>query len=432
MRKICLVVCAVWAFWGVLWAQAPGTPEPLGAWPFFKVIQAPRNYTGLLEFVLDRETLDQARADQSDLRLYDSAGREIPYALRLRREVERQSTFAAREFNRGTEGGASQLSCDLGEQPVQHNELEIETTGNNFRRLAEVEGSSDGIAWSKLVSDAILFRFAAGGRSAEQQAVAYPESRYRYLRVRVNRDPQVDRAAPEIVGVRVRRAVHIPGEMVGWAASLEGREADRVDGRPASVLRMDLGGRIPLERLVVATGGGAFSRPFQLAVIDDPAAPVVIASGGLTRRADAGAAPLYFDFSERFARRLKLTVIDDRNAPLPISGITAMSVARQVVFEPGPMAAAPFRLYYGSSRALEPHYDLTSRLPEGLSSRPLIRLALGPQRDNPVYQPEPKPFSERAPWLVYVFLAAASLALAAILLSLARASANPERADTLN
>jgi hypothetical protein len=34
--------------------------------------------------------------------------------------------------------------------------------------------------------------------------------------------------------------------------------------------------------------------------------------------------------------------------------------------------------------------------------------------------------------LVYVFLAAASLALAAILLSLARASANPERADTLN
>jgi hypothetical protein len=153
----------------------------------------------------------------------------------------------------------------------------------------------------------------------------------------------------------------------------------------------------------------------------------MIASGELTRREEAGAAPLTFDFSERFARRLKLTVTDDRNLPLPISSFTAMSAARQVVFELGPSPAAPLRLYYGSSRALEPHYDLAARFPADLSSRPLMRLALGPQRENPVYQPEPKPFSERSPWLVYVVLAAASLALAALLLSLARASANREQ-----
>ena len=45
------------------------------------------------------------------------------------------------------------------------------------------------------------------------------------------------------------------------------------------------------------------------------------------------------------------------------------------------------------------------------------------QRDNPVYRPEPKPFSERSPWLVYVVLAVAGIVLAAILVSLARASA---------
>ncbi|MGO9095965.1 MAG: DUF3999 family protein [Bryobacteraceae bacterium] len=423
MRKIRLVVCVVCASWGALRAQAPGTPEPLGAWPYFKEIQPPHNYAGLLDFVLDREVLDQARANQSDLRLYDSAGREIPYARRVRREVETQNTLTAREFNRGTEGGAVLVSCDLGEQVVQHNEVEIETAGNNFRRLADVEGSLDGIAWSKLASDAILFRFAAGGRTVEQQAVDYPVSRYRYLRVRVNRDPQVDRAALEIVGVRIRRSVHMKGEMVGWTAILEGREADRVDGRPASVWRMDLGARVPLERLAVTIAGESFSRPFQLEGIDDPAAPVMIASGELARREGAGAAPLSFDFSERFARRLKLTVIDDRNEPLPISAINAMSVARQVVFALSPTAAAPLRLYYGAARALEPRYDMAARLPADLSSHPPIRLALGPQRDNPVYRPEPQPFSERAPWLVYVVLAAASLALAAILISLARASA---------
>jgi hypothetical protein len=427
MRKICLLACVACASWGALRAQSPGTPEPLSGWRFFKEVQAPRNYGGLMNFVLDRETLDWARADQSDLRLYDSAGREIPYVLRVRREVETQNTFTAREFNRGTEGGAAQVSCDLGERPVQHNEVEIDTAGNNFRRLAEVEGSADGTAWSKLASDAILFRFAAGGRSVEQQAVAYPVSRYRYLRVRVNRDPQVDRAAPEIVGLRIRRSVHMKGEMVEWPAVIEGGESDRVYGRPASIWRMDLGGRVPLQRLVVTVGGSAFSRPFLLEVIDVPTAPVMIASGELTRREEAGAAPLTFDFSERFARRLKLTVTDDRNLPLPISSFTAMSAARQVVFELGPSPAAPLRLYYGSSRALEPHYDLAARFPADLSSRPLMRLALGPQRENPVYQPEPKPFSERSPWLVYVVLAAASLALAALLMSLARASANREQ-----
>ncbi len=51
-------------------------------------------------------------------------------------------------------------------------------------------------------------------------------------------------------------------------------------------------------------------------------------------------------------------------------------------------------------------------------SHPGLAVALGPERDNPIYTPEPKPFSERAPWLVYVILAAASLALAAILANL--------------
>jgi hypothetical protein len=65
---------------------------------------------------------------------------------------------------------------------------------------------------------------------------------------------------------------------------------------------------------------------------------------------------------------------------------------------------------------------LAARLPAE-SAWIATRLMLGPQRDNPAYRAEPKPFSERSPWLVYVVLAAAGIVLAAILASLARASA---------
>src|SRR5450432_525506 len=104
-----------------------------------------------------------------------------------------------------------------------------------------------------------------------------------------------------------------------FAGSLEGRDADRMNARPASIWRADLGGRIPIQRVLIMADDGVFSRPFQLEAVDDPAAPVLLASGGLTRRENTGS-QLAIEFAEQFARRLRLTVTDDRNAPLNIAG----------------------------------------------------------------------------------------------------------------
>jgi hypothetical protein len=415
-----LMALAAGSLCGALRAQTAPAPEPLSAWLYFKEIQWARGSIGLLDFLLDREILDGARAGQSDLRLYDSAGRETPYILRVRRDIATSNAFPAREFNRGADGGAVQVSMDLGEQALQHNQVEVETAGNNFRRLVDVQGSPDGSQWSTLASGSIIFRFAASGRSVEQQKVDYPVSRYRYLRIRVFRDPQVDRGAPELIGARVRRSVQVKGEMVSFPANLEGRDADRVNARPASIWRADLGGRIPIQRVLITAGDGVFSRPFQLEAVDNPAAPVLLASGELTRSENTGS-QLAIEFAEQFARRLRLTVTDDRNAPLSIAGITAQGAARQVVFDSATAASSPLRLYYGNPRAMAPRYDLAAGLPSEWGPA-RSRVTLGPQRENPIYRPEPKPFSERSPWLVYVVLGAASVVLAAILVSLARES----------
>ena len=95
--------------------------------------------------------------------------------------------------------------------------------------------------------------------------------------------------------------------------------------------------------------------------------------------------------------------------------------ARQVIFEAASAGPGPIRVYYGNSKAVAPHYDLAARLPTDLEPPP-VRLALQEQRENPVYSPEPRPFSERSPWLVYVVLGSAAVVLAAILLSLVRQS----------
>ena len=404
---------------GILGAQPARAPESLSSWLYFKELRTAGQARGYTDFVLDREVLDQARPNQEDLRLYDSAGHEIPYALRVRRDLVSSDAFPAREYNRGVDGGTAQIYLDLGEQSQQHNEVEIDSGGNNFRRRVEVQGSADGAQWATLASSAIIFRFAAAGRTVEQRAVEYPVSRYRYLRIRVSRDPEIDQTAPELAGLQVRRAVHLQGEMLSTVARMEGRDADRVNARPASIWRLDLGGQIPIERILVSISDAAFSRPFQLDDIDDPAAPVMLASGELTRR-ESSAAPTRIDFQEHAVRHLKLTVIDDRNPALAVMEVTAQGAARRVIFDGSPAAQGALRLYYGNPRALAPRYDFGVRLaPE--PGPPATRVGLGSQRDNPVYRPEPKALSERAPWLIYIVLAAAGVVLAAILWSLARA-----------
>jgi hypothetical protein len=412
MKPILGAACLCGMLSGALWAQSAATPESLTAWPFYREIQS---RAGPSEFLLDREVLAKARTDHADLRLYDSAGHEVPYSLGIRRDIDTHSLFAGREFNRVVEGSTSIVSCDLGADPQEHNEAVISTAGDNFRRFATVEGSPDGAQWSTLASQAILFRFSFDGRTAERSSVSYPESRYRYLRVRVEHDPQVDRAAPEITGLSVERAVRAKGVNVPFDVTMQGREADPYQGRPASIWRFDLGGHIPLQSLVLNIGEPAFSRPFQLEIVDDPGNPQPLASGYLTRTEERASAPVQIDFKEQFPTRLKLTVTDDRNPPLTISSVTALSAARQVVFDsPGAV-----RLYYGNPKAIAPNYYVVPRGPAGQANR----IPLGPEQANPTHRPLAKPLSERSPWLVYVVLIAACAALAGILLKLAKASA---------
>jgi hypothetical protein len=414
MKPIVRAACLCGIVLEALWAQSP-PPESLAAWQYYKELPS----GGTMErFVLDRDVLDKARPDLADLRLYSAEGREIPYELTIRRDVDTQSLFTSRDFNRAVEGAAAIVSCDLGEQPRLHNEVRISTAGNNFRRMVEIDGSANGTQWATLASQAILFRFASGGRTAEQDSVSYPPSSYRYIRVRVEHDPQVDRAAPEITSLGVLRAEHVKGETLSFSTPMESRDADPYQGRPASIWRIDLGGRIPLQSLEIEVGERAFSRPFVLEIVDDPAAPELLASGDLVHTEEHAADPVRIDFSERFARRLKLTVTDDRNPPLSLNGASALSAAREVEF------MAPHgvvRLYYGNPKGKAPHYDSTSLIPADRALQG--NLTLGPQRANPVYHPEAKPLSERSPWLVYLVLIGACAALAAILVNLAKASA---------
>jgi len=47
---------------------------------------------------------------------------------------------------------------DLGENAGEHNEVEIDTAGTNFRRRVDLEGSDSGKEWRTLKTGEIVFQ----------------------------------------------------------------------------------------------------------------------------------------------------------------------------------------------------------------------------------------------------------------------------------
>jgi hypothetical protein len=401
--------------------------ESLVDWPHYVELPlAAETDSPWYDLVVPPTVFDRARSDLADLRLYDAGGVEAPYALRTRRAQSEGQRVHAREFNRTPgPGGSNEVTLDLGEQPVEHNEIELITPGAGYRRRAHVEGSTDNTEWRVLVEKGYLLQFKHGETLVHVKSVTYPASRYRYVRARVYRDPEVDTADVPLSSVAVRRTVDVPGEDAVLTVEVGAREAVRTGGAPGSAWILDLKhNNVPCERLRVHVADAEFARYYGVATVAPEGTRFpfqTIGGGEWQRRPGDRRDPIEARFNETFASRLRLTVTDHRNPPLRVERAEVVAAARQVVFARTQSLRGPVRLYFGNPQAQPPNYDFARQLAPKLEPAP-TRLTAGDRRDNPDFHPQPKPLTERLPWLIYVVLAAASLTLAAVLAHLARSA----------
>jgi hypothetical protein len=391
----------------------------LSSWPFFVEVSS-NQAAGVYHFTVPLQVMGESRDDLGDLRLFDSENHEIPYAIRTRTNINEQKEFGASVFNEVTIGSATEATIDLGENSGEHNEVQIQTAGSNFRRRVVVEGSDFRSEWRTLKNDAVIFGFQSDGKMVESNRVAYPTSRYRYLRVRVSEDELTDDAPPDITGLRVIMGVHEKGELVSWDVAVPSYELNRNQGAHASSWTIDFGSRVPCDRLSLTIEDPSFYRSFEVDAFDDPQNPRLLANGYLSRRAGEDQKPQLITFDhEEHVRKLRLQITDYSNPTLSINSIQASAPARELVFELKQPQRLPLQLFFGNSKISEPHYDFEKELSGKLKSPPAPS-SVGEVTKNPAYVPEPLPFTERVPWLIYVVLAGSSLALGWILFSLAR------------
>jgi hypothetical protein len=375
---------------------------------------------GAVSVVLDAPIYESARFDLGDLRVIDEEGREVPFLLQRFVPAPAPEPWQPPMLNRSDEPGHStRVTLDLAER-VPRQALELELSGDNFRRRVRVEASDDGERWRTLTDDAWVFA-VPGPPAARFETVRFPGNDQRHLRVTVfygeGETGRVWLGAARVVPLpapsRRERWIEARASRSEQPEAHETRVVLELEARhmPFSGVALEVADPRFFRRVVVEArreplpeGDAATGRPLRW---------VPLGSGDVHRQRDPEgrmvAEKLRIDVAGR-ARVLRLRVQNRSDQPLAISRARVAVPEERLVFEAGP--ARRYRLRYGEHRVSPREWDLARSIADLEGWATAAREAeLGPAVAVSAPEPEPIPWSERHP---RTMLAALLLVVAAL------------------
>ena len=191
-------------------------------WQFSKPVEASAPSDGYLRVSIDGEVYRHSQRSLSDLRLVDDQSKEVGYSIHAQRESTIEESYEPKIFNRAVlPGSYSTLTLDL-EQEVESNTLVVRTSSRNFKRRVEIAGSNDRKQWFVLKADGYIFDFS-GDQKIHLTTIKYPDTKYRYLQVKVwnaKEEPLT------IEGASLSRVKTTPARRIVRTVSLHSRDED--------------------------------------------------------------------------------------------------------------------------------------------------------------------------------------------------------------
>jgi hypothetical protein len=333
----------------------------------------------------------------ADLRITDARGHEVAW----RRAPSRRSAAAEAVpvLNSGRQGRFAVALLDLGTQRKIRDRVMLEVPDWGFVGRAVVLGADDRDGPFTRLSATGIYD-ARGAQQARSTVAVFPPSDFRYLLVRAT-------GISRITGASVSGARQRPRLLPRTARSTSLRQ----DGT-RTIITLDLGFRnVPVDELRIAAETARYERPVEIFGSDTRQRFVPLTTARIFRFPGSASVPISIGAHHRYIR---IEVDNGDDAPLRGIEVSAWSRSRALLLEGG--HPPPYAVYYGSSRANAPDYDF-ARLPAStLGIERAVHGRLGPQRENPAFEPPPdtRSFTARHPELVTGALALAALALGAV------------------
>ena len=394
----------------------------LSKWMYQKEIRFTPITTGskLVSFTLDGEVFNNSKEGLADLRIIDSNNKETAYKLLVEKVEQLRQSFPVRIVNLGSGGEYTQLTLDLGKEGIIHNSVTFSTTSINFRRQVEVEASADATNWfliKKASEGAYIYDYSLDFK-AKNTTVYYPESTYRYLRLKI-----IDSGEEpiKIGGATVYYNVSTSAYEVTYKPKILEKKEDKETRSTQIILDLEAKG-VPSNQIKLTTNEVNFNREV-----------AVEGSNNKTDWSQLGARDVIFSYQtpkfvglktnivypESNFRYLRLTVFNRDNQPISFGDFSVWGTLRKVLFQAEPNLT--YKLFYGNPKARFAEYDLESYL-QYLDTSTAADAILGAGENNSAFAgeiPPKKPLTERYPYLLSGVLAVLVVILGSMVLRLA-------------
>jgi len=297
--------------------------------------------------VLPDDVLDQCRPGVPDLRIFDAAGTEVPWALEER--VERGVRGTARPHPlldvERTPGRETTALVDRGPRPPLARAATLEIDGSDWLKPVTLEASDDRTAWAVIARGSV---FAT--RSARSTTIRFPANDRRWWRIRFD-DRNGDPVVPRSVRVESDDPTE-PRREIPLSVSAAG------DSRPTAILPAS---NLGVRTLRIEGGAPTYSRRVRVwerVFFRDELLRLLIGEDVISRAPD-GTGTQEVSICEPTGRELEIEVERMDGPELAISRVVALAQPRAILFA---APAGALRLAYGSSLVDAPRYDVERAL----------------------------------------------------------------------
>lgn len=346
--------------------------------------------------VLPNPIYQKLKPGFEDLRIFGIKGKdtvEVPYLLKQRNDQVTEHEIAFKQLNQSSANSVYYYTF----QPFASsliNQINLNFKQENFDWKVTLEGSNDNQNWFGIVKDYRILSIKNQYSDYHFTRINFPDAKFAYFRLAVKSDVE-----PVLLSTKILKTDTIKGvfQNVKFQSYNIKNDAEHKE----TVIDVNLTDPVPVSQLILnAQSDFDFYRSFKIEYVTD------------SFKTDQGIRYNYLDlysgtisslekttfsFPNTITSKLKITIQNNDNKPLRLSGIALEGNVYEIVarFDDPKLTYA---LYYGQDKATAPSYEIEkfeSKIPANLSS-----LNIGEEQQNPAYTIKvTKPLFENKAWL---------------------------------
>ncbi len=373
----------------------------------------------ILSVILDDGMFRIIQPDLSDLRIFDSSFRELPYTIEQAfvsqtKEIRLESRGRTTNLQE-LEGNRIELLWVLDETVPPVTELVLETTLRDFEKRVEIDGSPDGQSWTPVAGPVLIFDYSRY-MDIQNITVPLPENTFRMFRIRISdMDDTMESEWREIETIFQDGQLHSERNrsmfamrpfrierIRGWYKKMEEIQQNTVHvSRPPVSFKADVDGKKkqtvigvtarnePLTGIVIETPEKNFSRHYTVEALRKDA--------GKTDWQKLGEGTLFslnfrsfldeqvrMEIPETRAAEYRIVIDNRDNPPLQITGLRLEGPVYRAVWLGNP--AEDYLVYFGSESVERPVYEVQSIMGTVRQDYVPVEAVAGDHEENPYYK----------------------------------------------